>query len=505
MNPTLKFQLREISALAFLTGFFSLCLQVVATHYAFLAHPQTSYAIGMSLFSFLTGLGVASQLSVKFQDLLQRNFRKLVAWVFTCVGLYFLMVTMFSNELREEVRRLCMNLASDPGVQHTISITILSFFFLFIPAVALGLLFPVINDRRANLKTPETGKTSFYDYLGAGIGALLCAFWLVPLGGLKNASIAVSTFMIAASLPWHGNWLRLAVTVVALTLPPLAKSSLYGEISGAHFSIAQNVLLFSEPSPFGEVSVMAHRTQVPHSMTLMIGLRAMCADTDNLTERMLSRIPLDQVRGEDLNVANVGLGCGFTARILKREPKVANLDIVEINPVIPKATKFFNPDLFSEPHAPHLHIADGYDFFRRSTANYDIVVVDVEEPSVVHSSALFTQDFFKEVNGHLNERGMFTLWTFYEPATGRIILNTLRSVFQFADVLVAEQKLVFVAANRPFDLGQYRNALPLKRRLLSMPQTEIATIADNPYAKYFKVNSVFGLPPWYEDPFEMRN
>jgi spermidine synthase len=505
MKNPLQRNLIEISFLAFLSGFFSLCIQVIATHYAFLAHPQSSYAIGMSLFAFLTGLGVASSIAVRYQKKLLANFQRVIAWVFTGVGIYFLTITMVSQELRQWVHMISTLLVRDPGWQHLLSITLMSFWYLFIPATALGLLFPVLNDRRSGIQTSLTGKTSLFDYLGAGLGSLFCAFVLVPNIGLKDSSILVGMLILAASLPWHLNWARVAVTGLALVLPVTLHKSEIGTLWNVHESFTPREIVFSEPSPYGDILVTRDKV-FPYHLVLSIGQRRMCSNTFNSSEQLLATLPVSLLKRGSLRTMNIGLGCGYTASALKKQPTVKTLDIVEINPVIVDANQVFGNELLKNfGAATQIHVEEGYQYLLGHPDLYDLIVVDVEEPTVLHSSALFTKEFFQAVKAHLQPDGIFSLWAFDQPETGRIVLNTLRSVFPFADVIVEDGALVFIAGNVTQNLAHDPVHFRDRHRLLNSPQKEIATLTNNPYPKYFKIATVFGLPPWYEDPFEKKN
>lgn len=504
MLEKIKSPLYELNFLAFASGFFSLCIQVIATHYAFLAHPQSSYAIGMSLFSFLTGLGIASTLAVKYQSYLLKNYRLISGRALFFVGIYFGLLSLFHNELRNGIRSLSVFLIENPGGRHLLAITFLSFLFLLLPAIFIGIIYPIANDRRGQIRGIETGKTSFFDYLGASAGALFCSFLLVPYLGLKTSSVVVVVMILVVSLFWQKNFFKILTCLFIGVFIWVSRSPLIGDLRKASSSIQPQKIIYSEPSPYGDV-IVTEKLEGSHNKRLTVGLRGMCAVVDNKSEILMADLSLQLLKKSNLAVSNVGLGCGYTARRLKYDPRVGQLDIIEINPQIKEASRFFGAPLEESTGAKtQVHIEDGYNFLKLNpNQKYDAIIVDVEEPSVIHSSALFTYDYFIEAKEHLLAGGVFSIWNFYQPETNRIILNSLRATFKYADVAVISNRAVFVAGDFPIDLSKVDQSKEKKEIILKSPQTEIATVTDNPYPKYFKVNSVFGLPSWYEDPFEL--
>lgn len=491
----------KIGFLAFLTGFFSLCVQVVATQFAFFSQPQSSHAIGLSLCAFLLGLGIAARLTHNRQEYLQKHFRAVVALSFGLVGVFFFFLSIHTKDIWMLLKSWIPVIAADPSYHYLLTVFLQSVAFLLIPALGLGLLFPLINDRIALLKGTQTGAITSIDYFGAGVGSLFCAFILVPHLGMLLAGAVVSILLIVIALflapgwKWRGAGFLFLLLFVGAEFPRIVPVLKLTPILSAH-------LMFEEPSPFGLVRVSADS----HGQSsLFINGRAMCYSNGSRSERLLASGPLRDLASSEAAVLNVGLGCGFTAHQFKHHPKVKELDVVEINPVVVKANYHFRLNLESETGAEtRIHISDGYAYLEKNPKTYDVVAVDVEEPSIIHSSSLFTADFFKVVKSRLNPKGVFTLWTFNQPETGRIILNTLRSVFAHADVVVSDGHLVFFAADQEIKTAKLHGDKRSRQAILDLKLNEVATIAKNPYAKYFKVNEIFSFEPGHVDAFEMK-
>lgn len=127
-----------------------------------------------------------------------------------------------------------------------------------------------------------------------------------------------------------------------------------------------------------------------------------------------------------------GLGCGLTLGTIATNSKVARMDTVELNPVMPKAAEYFrafNGNVLENPKV-NLVIDDGARYIANTDRRYDLVAVDVENPAVAFSSPLYTLEFFENVRRALKDDGLFTLWAYRRSDEFfAIIYRTLARVF----------------------------------------------------------------------------
>lgn len=476
----------ELDLLAFLAGLFSLLVQVIATHFTFLTQAQSSYAVGLSLFSFLTGLAVAARCAMGAQKFLLQHFSTVIGLAFALVGFYFSFVTHNESRWRVWFEDFAVSFSVSPEAGHAITVLILSVIYLFVPALALGLIFPLINDRRGSEDRVLTGRASSLDYLGAGVGCLCASFYLIPMLGLERSAFIVSLTLLAASLLWLDVGRKVVVAVGVVTL-------LLGNL---RYMRPDNETLFSKPSPFGTVDVTTHFGD----RVLAINGRGMCSSNRNRSERWLGKIALDTHGGRSLRALNIGLGCGYTADEIRRHPRTGELTVVEINPVVVEANRYF-----VEP-GPSVEIKneDGFSFLKTSDEQFDVVAVDVEEPSIMHSTSLYTLDFFRLVKSRMSSDGVFSLWSFHQEETAKIILNTLRKAFKNAEVTASNKHLVYVASDAPLNLPKAERNKNRVKEIEAVPLTDVATLQSNPYLKYFKVNQIFGFDREHNDIYELK-
>jgi SAM-dependent methyltransferase len=101
-----------------------------------------------------------------------------------------------------------------------------------------------------------------------------------------------------------------------------------------------------------------------------------------------------------------------------------HVDAVEIDPVIARIGRDFQPGRpYSDPRVT-LHVDDGRAFLRRATGDYDLIIFALTDSlTLVTSTAnvrlesfLFTEESFRAARDHLSEDGVFVMYNAYrEP------------------------------------------------------------------------------------------
>jgi spermidine synthase len=203
--------------------------------------------------------------------------------------------------------------------------------------------------------------------------------------------------------------------------------------------------VFYKSSPFGEIRVVDRPDPLggdPENAQivrrLLIDGRGQCETISDASERHFVETALSALsgRGREIRALNIGLGCGLTLHSIVRHPRVAAVDVVEINPVIAEAAEYFDRHTKGALKDPRVTLImdDGFHFLRQPQSPYDLIAVDVEDPSVMYSSPLYTVEFFHQVKQALKPDGIFTLWAYSScgPAHSAIYA-TLKQVFPYVD------------------------------------------------------------------------
>jgi spermidine synthase len=131
---------------------------------------------------------------------------------------------------------------------------------------------------------------------------------------------------------------------------------------------------------------------------------------DMRLQRMLGHFShLIPQRPKDVLV--VGLGAGVTAGAVAIAPNVEHVDIVEIEPLVPKSVAAYfgnyNYGVVNDPKVT-MHIDDGRHFLLTTDRKYDVITSDPLDPWIKGAATLFTEEFFNVIRAHLNPGGVVT-------------------------------------------------------------------------------------------------
>lgn len=107
------------------------------------------------------------------------------------------------------------------------------------------------------------------------------------------------------------------------------------------------------------------------------------------------------------NVLVIGAGDGGTVRELLRYPHIENIDLVEIDEEVVKASRQYLPitaDKLDDPKV-HCYFEDGLKFVRRANNKYDLIIVDSTDP-IGPGEGLFTREFYRHCHRAITDQGI---------------------------------------------------------------------------------------------------
>jgi len=418
----------------------ALIYEVVVTESLFFFFIESSYSIATALSVFLFGLAVGSYLIHLF--LKKIKDRRLFFGLLQIIsGLYAFFILSHLTSIIPEIMQL--------------GVFVASFAILLIPTIILGAVFPLAGSifKRDGEKI---GLLYSSDLAGAILGALLAGFFLIPYFGLSITVMVGAALNITSAIIILPKKIKLfsfivvAVFFIVLFVP--SESKFFGNQleEGYHFQ---------ENSQYGTVSVReveytyqneVLRTKESKILGLYIDERIQCVYNyhPNTTEVKIVDYTIDPLGIENPRVLNIGLGCGTTLLNVLNKTDI-QVNLVEINPVVLKANKKFS-NVLSDSRV-NVILDDGLDHLRKG-GNYDSIILDIEHPSIVHSSNLYTVEAFELVNDSIAEGGAFGLWSY--SGNDRyldIIYYTLKEEFSF--ITYFDQ--IFVASNTPLGYDQY--------------------------------------------------
>lgn len=515
------FGFRVTLVLAFIVGFISLVYEVIATKTLFFFFVENTCSVGIVLATFLLGLAAGTLI---FRALHGRMSSWTLVFLSQMLAGAYALVE-FANFGYLPVVLDALERAMPNTWTFLVLKMLVSAVHVGIPAVLMGVVFPLVlvkgvDERRHTVE----GISWVYvlDLAGSALGAFLAGIFALPVLGIRStvyvaAAINFAVALWAAAAGRFKMGIGAAVLTCGAALYLLASSWGVPEVpvmrgDGPSWLDKDSWVFFKvldrKNSPYGVITVGEH----PDLGKIMYAnYRVLCVEYKNDSEYEMGAIVglVFETRDEETSarVLSVGLGCGYTLMALAGSPKLDPIDVVEINPVvIQMARKHFTDsteDVFSRGKV-NIVEDEGYHYLRLSTETYDAIVVDIENPGVIHSSPLYTDEFFATARAHLSPGGLVATWAYRGDARYcKVLYNTMRK--HFDSVLIRSNidgNYVYFASNRPLpEIIQTPGEINFQKRVEVFPADAVNTLGNQVLQRLFKPREYFFLPDWFEDPY----
>ena len=318
---------------------------------------------------------------------------------------------------------------------------LLAFITLFPPTLLMGLTFPVVSSlytrEQADRVGLHIGQVSALNTLGSISGALLTGFVLIPLLGLRNASLTLSGLNLAVGMGavWlssgakpQAQWLppsAIALAVVATLAMPPGLYLGFREGTSEHLvfykeGVETTVAVFDVAEQNFKVSFVNGRSEVPTDET---SLRAF---------RLLGHLPA-LLQPEADNALVLSFGNGIATGSLDTH-FIPTIDAVDLSEEMIEAASIYWQENYNILQSAHLklHVEDARNFLLQTGEPYDIITTDATHPTNASSWALFTQEFYALVRRRLTPEGVFAQWLPFHSLLEedyKAIIRTALSVF----------------------------------------------------------------------------
>jgi spermidine synthase len=141
---------------------------------------------------------------------------------------------------------------------------------------------------------------------------------------------------------------------------------------------------------------------------------------DMRLQRMLGHLTT-LIPNDPKRVLVIGCGAGVTAGAASIDPKVEQLTIAEIEPLVPRVVSTYfaehNFDVVRNPKT-RVQLDDARHYLQTTKEKFDAITSDPLDPWVKGAAMLYTREFFELVKSHLNPGGAVTLFVqLYESNT----------------------------------------------------------------------------------------
>jgi spermidine synthase len=306
-----------------------------------------------------------------------------------------------------------------------------------------------------------------WNTLGAIVGAVFAAFWLIPLLGfagsiklavLVNLALAVFASVSLQSIRKQTTGVIAAAFVLAvLFYSPQRPQSVIANTAFAVPGTSGQELYFAVGRSSSVLLSQADglfdlRTNgLPEAAILPLG-----AAPVGQVQQWLTALPLI-ARPDAKTMLLVGFGGGVA---LENAPaSLDSIDVVELEPEVISANKQLSGRRLQDPLQDDrisIVLNDARNAMRLSTKRYDIVASQPSHPWTAGASHLFTREFVALAKDHLNEDGVFLQWMsagFVDEALLRSLAATLADVFDNVRLYQpAPSVLMFLASDGSLDL-----------------------------------------------------
>ncbi len=413
----------------FLTGFISLSYEMLWVRILSTYGLSTSQAFALIVAGFLLGFSVGSYLVSRKIDLRQ-DLEALFSRVCILTALSGALVLLMFRRFEQTTALL----ADVLPLGYLGASLAMAFAVSFVPAVFMGILFPLglrIYAHDISRIGVKAGNIFFANTAGCVVGSLLTGFVLIPFAGMWNTTLILVNLSLLISL---------YLLVRKRDFPRLQLASL------AAVCLAANLMVFADSKTFHArmqgMEVIYYAEGLSGTVTAVENndYRGLFVDGQNVSgtdfvlladSKMLAHLPL--LLAEEPEAAlTVGYGTGTTSgSMLLHDVAV---DAVEIEEKIIEAAPLFSSVNYRSFADPDLNIVldDARNYIDVVDEEFDVIVTDVTNLKYKRNPYLYTREYFEIMQGALTDDGVAAAWL---PLGGlsfqdlRILIATFDSVY----------------------------------------------------------------------------
>lgn len=150
---------------------------------------------------------------------------------------------------------------------------------------------------------------------------------------------------------------------------------------------------------------------------------------DEITMVLAAVLPL-AMHDAPARVANIGIGSGLTGHAMLGDPRVKQLDSIEIEPKMAEGARSFGDKVartFDDPRSV-IHFQDAKTFFTYEKQDYDVIISEPSNPWVSGVATLFSTEFYQHVVKYLAKDGVFVQWLHLYETDMETVASVLKAL-----------------------------------------------------------------------------
>ena len=439
------------------------------------AFSGNELVLGLVLGNWLLLMGIGAWLG-RTSDKLQNPLAVLVVVQILVAVLPLLQVFLL---------RALRNIVFIRGAAVGVSETFISAFILLLPYCLMAgyalTLACLLSAREAGAS--GIGHVYVADSIGSIAGGVLFSFVLVKF--LDHAGIlvypAVLNLLVAGAISSHTGHKWLLTMAGALAVAVLAAAVLV-DLDGVStaWQYPRQHIVARANSPYGKLLVTESDGQLDF---IENGVPLTSTRDDQHVEEAVHYAMAQRPAAR--KVLLVGGGISGTAKELLKY-NVSRVDYVELDPLILEFGRKYLPESLADNRIKIIN-TDGRLFVRQTGEKYDVVIVDVPEPSTAQLNRFFTVEFLAEVKRALSSDGVvsFSLGhyeNYVSPELARMLASAGRSLKQsFPNALVIPGgRVFFLASDGPLfdDIASRIEQQGVKTKLMNRHYLDAMLTAD---------------------------
>ncbi len=250
------------------------------------------------------------------------------------------------------------------------------------------------------------------DYVGALAGSLLFPFLVLPYLGLSRASVVfgVMNLLVAAAglslLQQKRRWItmRLAAACMLLVAALGFSSRLVGFFEDLLY---QDDIVFAETTPYQRIVLTRWRNDV----RLYLNGHIQFCSIDEARYHEALVIPALEACSNARQVLILGGGDGLATREVLKYAQVRSVLLVDIDPAMTRLAQTrpelvaLNNDSLNSPRVRIIN-TDAMRFLEQSSDFFDVIIIDLPDPSSETLSKLYSKSFYELCNRRLTAGGV---------------------------------------------------------------------------------------------------
>jgi spermidine synthase len=442
-----------LSSLLLLTGLTAVVAQIVLMRELIVLFRGNEISLGLVLAAWLLWTAVGSR-DLGRLAARARSPRRVTALLFVLVAAAF-PATIYDVRISGQLFAAAPGELLGPGTVLLVCIVMLCAF-----CALSGCLFAAAS-RLYSAETlagaaESTGRLYLIEAAGSAVGGILATILLLRhFSSFEIAFlVAVLNLTVAAALLFPDTKAH-AAAVAALALALVLSVPLVKRVDRASLERLWSGfrILSSQDSIYGNLTVVGHGG----SRTVYENGVAVASLPDREAAEEAVHYALLEHR-EPRTMLLIGGGINGSIGQALRHPALARVEYVELDPAIIDLLRTLDPRaweglIFSEQ--VQIHNTDGRLFLKTTRRTYDVIVVNLPEPSTAQLNRFYTLEFFREAARRLRPGGVFSFQipaseNYISPELGALLGSLRRTLgVVFRDVrLIPGETVHFFAANQ---------------------------------------------------------